>query len=126
LATFQYRGGHGPKAEGGGPLEIDNGGHVLRSGSAEDGAAAGELIRPYSVELLPAADRVVSINTAMHEMDGKSRTVQVWQFSSLRVLRTLTLSCGVHVATSSTTPASRACSMTARVCWCIRLIVGFT
>jgi hypothetical protein len=92
LATFQYRGGHGPKAEGGGLLEIDNGGHVLRSGSAEDGAAAGELIRPYSVELLPAAtDRVVSTNTAMHEMDGKSRTVQVWQFSSLRVLRTLTL-----------------------------------
>src|SRR5580692_13215739 len=38
LATFQYRGGHGPKAEGGGLLEIDNGGHVLRSGSAEDGA----------------------------------------------------------------------------------------
>jgi hypothetical protein len=27
----------------------------------------------------------------MHEMDGKSRTVQVWQFSSLRVLRTFTL-----------------------------------
>jgi hypothetical protein len=124
LATFQYRGGHGPKAEGGGLLEIDNGGHVLRSGSAEDGAAAGELIRPYSVELLPAAtDRVVSTNTAMHEMDGKSRTVQVWQFSSLRVLRTLTLPPGLS---SSTTPVSRAYSMTARACWCIRLIVGFT
>jgi hypothetical protein len=64
---------------------------VLRSGSAEDGAAGGELIRPYSVELLPAADQVVSTNTAMHELNGKSRTVQVWQFSSLLALRTLTL-----------------------------------
>ena len=94
LATFQYHGGHGPKAEGGGLLEIDNDGHVLRSGSAEKGVAAGELIRPYSVELLAAADRIVSTNTAMHDMDGKSRTAQVWQFSSLRVLRTLTLTPG--------------------------------
>ena len=29
LATFQYHGGHGPKAEGGGLLEIDNRGHLL-------------------------------------------------------------------------------------------------
>jgi len=91
LATFQYHGGHGPKAEGGGLLEIDNHGHVLREASAQDAAAAGELIRPYSLELLPAADRIVSTNTAMHDVDGKTRTVQVWQFSKLRVLRTLTL-----------------------------------
>jgi hypothetical protein len=91
LATFQYHGGHGPKAEGGGLLEIDNRGRVLREGSAEDKSATGELVRPYSVELLPAADRVVSTNTAMHDVDGKGRTVQVWQFSSLRVLRTLVL-----------------------------------
>jgi 56kDa selenium binding protein (SBP56) len=99
LATFQYQGGHGPKADGGGLLEIDDHGRVLREGSAEDKdrnrnkekTAASELIRPYSVELLPAADRVVSTNTAMHDVDGKSRTVQVWRFSTLRVLRTLTL-----------------------------------
>jgi hypothetical protein len=98
---------------------------VLRSGSAEDGAAGGELIRPYSVELLPAADQVVSTNTAMHELNGKSRTVQVCNSPACS-------RCGrsrsrrVRVATNSTTPVSRAYSMTARACWCIRLIVGFT
>jgi hypothetical protein len=108
LATFQYRGGDGPKAEGGGLLEIDNGGYVLRSGSAEDGAGAGELIRPYSVVLLPAAtDRVVSTNTAMHEMDEKAVPFRCGNSPACA-------SCGrsrsprVRVATSSTTPLSRA------------------
>lgn len=92
LATFQYRGSHGPKAEGGGLVEVDNSGQMLRSGSAIDPAApAGELIRPYSVELLPAFDRILSTNTAMHDQDGNSRTVQIWQFSNLHVLRTLVL-----------------------------------
>jgi len=72
-------------------IEIDNRGHVIREGSAMDKAAADELIRPYSVELLPAVDRMVSTNTAMHGEDGKSRTVQLWQFSSLHVLKTLVL-----------------------------------
>ena len=58
LATFQYHGGHGPKDDGGGLLEVNNSGQMLRSGSATDPAAAGELIRPYSVELLPGIDRV--------------------------------------------------------------------
>jgi hypothetical protein len=91
LATFQYHGGHDPKAEGGGLVEIDNTGHAVRAGSAMDPAAVEELIRPYSIELLPAFDRVVSTNSAMHGQDGNSRTVQVWQFSNLQVLRTLVL-----------------------------------
>lgn len=91
LATFQYRGSHEPNADGGGILEIDNRGHMVRSGSAIDAAAKGEVIRPYSIELLPDVDRMVSTNTPMHEPDGKSRTVQVWQLSTLKVLRTLVL-----------------------------------
>src|SRR6266481_7775257 len=39
LATFQYRGGHGAKSDGGGILEIDNKGKMIRSGSAMDPAA---------------------------------------------------------------------------------------
>lgn len=89
LTTFQYRGGHEPTSEGGGLVEIDNRGHELRSGSAVDTAAPGRLIRPYSVELFPAFDRIVSTNTAMHEKDGKSDTVQIWQLSTLQVLRTV-------------------------------------
>src|SRR5882757_4267492 len=91
LATFQYRGGHDPTSEGGGLVEVDNRGQMVRSGSAVDPAAKGELIRPYSIELLPAVDRIVSTNTSMHEPDGASRTLQVWQLSNLKVLRTLVI-----------------------------------
>jgi hypothetical protein len=94
LATFQYRGGHDAKAPAGGLVEINDRGKMLRSGSAGDPAAQAELIRPYSVELLQDADRLVTTNTAMHEADGKSRTVQVWQASTLKVLRTLVLPAG--------------------------------
>ncbi|HUR36368.1 MAG TPA: hypothetical protein VM009_01030 [Terriglobales bacterium] len=91
LATFQYHGGHDPKAAPGGLVEVNDRGKMVRSGSAADPAAANELIRPYSVELLPQIDRLVSTNTAMHEADGKSRTLQVWQLSNLKMLRTLVL-----------------------------------
>src|SRR5215469_8275127 len=92
LTTFQYHGGHGPRHDGGGLVEVDNSGQMLRAGSAMDPPAPGELIRPYSVELLPGIDRVVSTNASMHESeDGKTRTIQVWQFSNLHLLRTLVL-----------------------------------
>src|SRR5580700_4424224 len=66
LATFQYHGGHDPKAEGGGIVEFDQRGHIFRSSSAMDSAAKDELIRPYSLVAVPALDRIVSTNTAMH------------------------------------------------------------
>ncbi len=91
LATFQYHGGHEPKSDGGGLIEFDQRGHLIRSGSAMDAAAKGELIRPYSLVVVPALDRIVSTNTAMHDKDGDSRTVQVWRLSDLKLLRTLVL-----------------------------------
>src|SRR5437667_4677401 len=47
LAAFQYHGGHEPKSDGGGLVEFDERGHLIRSRSAMDAAAKGELIRPY-------------------------------------------------------------------------------
>jgi hypothetical protein len=95
LATFQYRGGHDPKAEGGGLVEFDQRGKFIRASSAvpkaADPAMKNELIRPYSLLVIPALDRVVSTNTAMHDKDGSSRTVQVWRLSDLKLLRTLAL-----------------------------------
>ena len=91
LAVFQYRGGHGKTAAGGGLVEVEDRGQVIRSSSAMDPGAAGELIRPYSLVMVPALDRVVSTNTAMHEDEGDSRTVQVWRLADLRLLRTLVL-----------------------------------
>jgi hypothetical protein len=54
LATFQYHGGHEPKSDGGGLVEFDERGHFIRSSSAMDPAAKGELIRPYSLVVVPA------------------------------------------------------------------------
>jgi hypothetical protein len=95
LATFQYHGGHDAKSDGGGLLEIDERGHLIRSSSAMDAAAKAELIRPYSLVVVPSLDRVVSTNTSMHfKSDGETRTVQVWRFSDLKLLRTVVLPAG--------------------------------
>jgi hypothetical protein len=92
LATFQYRGGHGPKAEGGGLVEFKQDGKLVRSSSAMDPAVKSELIRPYSLTVIAGADRVVSTNTSMHyEKEGDSRTVQVWRMKDLKLLRTVVL-----------------------------------
>lgn len=92
LATFQYHGGHDPKSDGGGIVEFDEGGHLIRSGSAMDASAKGELIRPYSLVVVPSLDRIVSTNTSMHfKNDGETRTVQVWRLSDLKLMRTLVL-----------------------------------
>lgn len=95
LATFQYHGRHDPKSDGGGLVEFDERGHIIRSGSALDPAAKAELIRPYSLVALPGLNRAVSTNTSMHRAsDGDTRTVQVWRLSDLKLLRTLTLPAG--------------------------------
>jgi len=95
LATFQYHGGHEPKSDGGGVVEFDETGHLVRAGSAMDATAKSELIRPYSLVVVSAIDRVVSTNTSMHfKSDGETRTVQIWRLSDLKLLRTLVLPAG--------------------------------
>ena len=95
LATFQYHGGHDPKSDGGGLVEFDERGHLIRSSSAMDADAKGELIRPYSLVVVPQLDRVVSTNTSMHyKNEAETRTVQVWRLSDLKLLRTLVLPTG--------------------------------
>ena len=96
LATFQYHGGHDPKADGGGIVELDERGRIFRSSSAMDPSAKDELIRPYSLVVVPALDRIVSTNTAMHGKDGASRTVQVWRLSDLKLLKTVILPPGTN------------------------------
>jgi len=95
LATFQYHGGMSPKSDGGGLGEFEQTGRLLRDSSAIDPEAKGELIRPYSVVIIPELDRIVSTNYAMMG-DGPSRTVQVWRLSDLKLLKTLVLPTGPH------------------------------
>ena len=92
LATFQYHGGHDPKSDGGGLVEMNDHGHLIGASSAMDPAAKNELIRPYSLVIVPTLDRVVSTNTSMHYAhDGETRTVQVWRLSDLKLLSTVVL-----------------------------------
>lgn len=95
LATFQYHGGHDPKSDGGGLVQFNERGQLIRGSSAMDPAAKSELIRPYSLVVVPKLDRVVSTNTSMHfKNDGQTRTVQIWRLSDLKLLRTLVLPAG--------------------------------
>jgi hypothetical protein len=73
LATFQYHGGHNAGSEGGGLVEFDQQGKLLRSVSPMDAIAKGELIRPCSLVVVPSLDRIVSTNTAMQCRFGGSR-----------------------------------------------------
>ena len=95
LATFQYHGSMTPKSDGGGLVEFDQQGTLLKSSSAMDPRTKNELVRPYSVLAIPSADRSVSTNHAMMMgVDGHSRTVQVWRLSDLKLLSTLPLPTG--------------------------------
>jgi len=72
----------------GGLVELTPEGGIVRSSSA----ATGDFpeIRPYSLAILPDADRVV---TTSHDMWGQevNDTVQIWQLSDLSLLHTLRL-----------------------------------
>ncbi|HZS58364.1 MAG TPA: hypothetical protein VFA43_03775 [Gemmatimonadaceae bacterium] len=86
LATFQHA--HDDHMSGG-LVEIDDQGHVIRSASSVDPAFPNALLTPYSLIVLPAIDRVVSTNSAMHDDDlFRGLTYQVWRLSDLKLLET--------------------------------------
>lgn len=87
LATFQ----HNISGEAGGLVEFDEHGRVYRSASAADPKAPDVFIRPYSLEILPSIDRIVSTSTAMHDSEGVGRAIQIWRLSDLKLLHTIEL-----------------------------------
>ncbi len=96
LATFQRRlvPGEGSEAtvETGGLVELDPSGVPIRSSSA----AVPELdpsIRPYSLAIVPALDRVITTSTDM-QGDDLNPIVQVWRLSDLSLLASLVLEPG--------------------------------
>jgi hypothetical protein len=105
LATFQSRGeGYAP---GGGLVELDEGGVVVRSSSAIDPAVDKNLIWPYSLLVAPQLDRVIESSTVMGwpkwaELPKNSwpldkinsqdtAQVQIWRLSDLHLLKTIDL-----------------------------------
>lgn len=87
LATYQMR-GH-DNAEAGALVELSAQGKVLRTSAAAD-PAVEPFIRPYSLAVVPAIDRVVTTSADMHGKDI-SRAVQLWRLSDLKLLRTIRL-----------------------------------
>ena len=88
LATFQQRAnsGHG---ETGGLVEFDSNGRVVRYAAAAV-PAVDSGVRPYSLAVVQALDRVVTTATDMH-LQARSRAVQVWRLSDLTLLQTILL-----------------------------------
>jgi hypothetical protein len=88
LVTFQRRAGGGPSGTGG-LVEFDADGRVVRHADAAV-PAIDSGVRPYSVAVVPALDRVVTTATDMY-LEARSRAVQVWRLSDLTLLRTTLL-----------------------------------
>lgn len=105
LATFQSHGeGYAP---GGGLVELEENGSVVRSASAVDSAVDKDLIWPYSLALVPQRDLAVSTSTPMGMPDWAklptgswplkkinqqvTAQVQIWRVSDLHLLSTVSL-----------------------------------
>ncbi len=96
LAAFQGQGER--NVDPGGLVELTDSGEAVRAASAADPDAPGALLRPYSLAIVPALDRVVVSSYDMGEdmgfeggRRGRTRAVQVWRLSDLAVLATIDL-----------------------------------
>ena len=87
LATFQHRVDN--KDAAGGLVELDSAGQLIRYGHAA-APQVDSAVRPYSLAVIPALDRVVTTATDMH-LQVRSRAVQVWRLSDLVLLHTVLL-----------------------------------
>lgn len=88
LATFQRMAAPG-QASTGGLVELDEQEQVLRYAEASV-PAIDPGVRPYSLVVVPALDRVVTTATDMH-LETRSSAVQVWRLSDLALLHTILL-----------------------------------
>jgi hypothetical protein len=87
LGTFQ---GRGPRnAPPGGLVELDREGRLVRASSARAASIDSAPVRPYSLAVLPAIDRVVSTSTDMNGDFGAH--LQIWRLSDLALLQTIEL-----------------------------------
>jgi len=86
LVTFQTRGENNDQA--GGLLELTPDGELLRAAAATTPVAG--FIRPYSLEVFPEIDRVVSTSADMWRTQA-TQHVQLWRLSDLSLLFTTAL-----------------------------------
>jgi hypothetical protein len=87
LATFQMRGHQNDRP--GALVELDPKGRGLRVADAAD-PTVDKFIRPYSLAVVPALDRIVTSSADMEEKDI-SHVVQVWRYSDFKLLKSIYL-----------------------------------
>ena len=90
LATYQMCGRGNDEA--GALVELSADGKVMRTSAAAD-PTVEPFIRPYSLAVVTAIDRVVTSSADMHGKDT-SRAVQLWRLSDLKLLKTIRLPAG--------------------------------
>jgi hypothetical protein len=101
LATFQ---GDATGRPPGGLAELRRDGSVARWARAAAPDVDSTFLQPYSLEPLPALDRVVSTSTSMRQRSGVH--VQVWRLSDLALLHTLALPAAPNGPESAASPTA--------------------
>ena len=89
LATIQ-RGTTEGQGETGGLAEFEADGNLVRVTSAADLDFPGDTIRPYSAEVFPDIDRVLTTNFSM-TLERTDNLLHLWRLSDLSLLATLPL-----------------------------------
>ena len=87
VATVQYGDSTRPGNPGGLVLFSPRG-QLLKSASSEDPAFPAAPIRTYSLDVAPAADRIITTSSPMDDVPSAD-VVQVWRLSDLTQVRTL-------------------------------------
>ena len=90
LATYQMKGFMNKMP--GALVELDGAGKLIRYADAAD-PDVDPFIRPYSLAVIPALDRVVTSSADMYGA-GNSHVVQVWRLSDLKRIKTVRLPAG--------------------------------
>ncbi len=87
LATFQYI---GENKAAGGLVELDPNGKLVRM-TPSAGAGVRDYIRPYSMEVVPKLDRIVTSSSDMSYTAPHSHSIQIWRLSDLKLIKTIAL-----------------------------------
>ena len=86
LVTYQFQSSKFNLPPGG-IAEVKSDGTIVRWANARTAGVDDKEITPYSLEVLPAFDRVVTTTTSMNEDTGVG--LQVWRLSNLELLHTI-------------------------------------
>jgi hypothetical protein len=91
LMTMQRGDGSAPGDPGGLAL-LDKNANLLQTASAADPRFPGALIRPYSLDIAVAHDRILTTGRSMFfRQERVADVIQIWRLSDLKLLKTISV-----------------------------------